>query len=340
MYTVNFFICVFLLNLIFLVKFEKISSILNLYDKPNKIKIHKSKIPCFGGLIFLINILIFVIFSIFTKYFKEIQFDYSHFLDEDFYSSTRAGISLIFISLLMFLLGVLDDKLKISANKKLFFQLFICIFAVLIDENLIINSIKFSNGYEIFLFNLAIIFTILCFLIFINAFNMFDGINNQASIYIFILCGFFLYKLPDFYLIYLILIANSLFFYLNFQNKLFLGDNGSLLIGYLFANLLTKSHNLEKSIFADEIIILMFFPVMDLLRLFFKRIILNKHPFSGDVNHLHHRLKKKYGSKITYFIVPTSIVLALLIYQINNYFGLLAIFVSYFLLIIKSRKLK
>ncbi len=335
-----FFAIIILLNIIFILNFKKISSLINLNDEPNQIKTHKNKIPCFGGFIFLLNILLFIIFSLLIEYSTNIQFDYSHFFDEDFYSSTRAGISLIFISFMLFLLGVLDDKFKISANKKLFFQLFLCIFAILIDENLIINSIKFSNGYEIHLFKLAIIFTILCFLIFINAFNMFDGINNQASIYIFILCGYFLYKVPNLYLIYMIIIANSLFFYFNSQNKLFLGDNGSLLIGYIFANLLTKSHNLEKGVFADEILIIMFFPVMDLLRLFLKRVVLNKHPFSGDVNHLHHRLKERYGNKVTYFIVPISIILALLVYQFNNYFGLAAIFISYFILIMKSRKLK
>ena len=211
--------------------------------------------------------------------------------------------------------------------------------AVLVDENLIIKSLKFSNGYEIELHNLSIIFTILCFLIFINALNMFDGINNQVSIYIFILSAYIIFKINNLYFIYVLIVANIYFFYLNNQNRLFLGDNGSLIIGYLFANLLTKSHNLEKGIFADEIVVLMFFPVMDLLRLFVKRVLLNRHPFSGDLHHLHHRLKKRYGAKMTSFLVPTSIILALIIFQLNAYYGLLIIFISYFTLIIKSKKL-
>ena len=332
-----FFLSVFLLNLIFLVKFDYISTLLNLIDKPSKIKIHKNKIPCFGGIIFLFNISLFIIFLFFVNNNPELSKKYSIFLNEDFYASLRAGISLFLITIFLFLLGFLDDRLKISANKKLFFQLFFCMVAVLVDENLIIKSLKFSNGYEIELYNLSIIFTILCFLIFINALNMFDGINNQVSLYIFILSAYVLFKINNLYFIYVLIIANFYFFYFNYQNRLFLGDNGSLIIGYLFANLLTKSHNLDKGIFADEIVVLMFFPVMDLLRLFIRRVLLNRHPFSGDLNHLHHRLKKRYGCKMTNFLIPTSIISSLIMFQLNAFFGLSIIFISYFTLIIKSK---
>jgi UDP-N-acetylmuramyl pentapeptide phosphotransferase/UDP-N-acetylglucosamine-1-phosphate transferase len=76
---------------------------------------------------------------------------------------------------------------------------------------------------------------ILCILLYLNAFNMFDGINLQASLYsiniflIFILKGIFL----D---ISLVMILSLLFFsYLNFKNKCFLGNNGSLLIAFVIS---------------------------------------------------------------------------------------------------------
>ena len=76
------------------------------------------------------------------------------------------------------------------------------------------------NNYKVF-------FSVFCFLVFLNAFNMFDGINLQSSSYsIFIfLCILFFYIYNLF--IKILLISLISFSYLNYKNKAFLGDSGS-----------------------------------------------------------------------------------------------------------------
>ena len=325
-----FFSIILVFNYIYILNFRYVVNFINLYDKPNHVKIHKEQIPCHGGFIYFANILLFIVFIFFSNDVN--------FVDKDFFSSKRNGISFFLIAFCFFLLGYLDDKYNISPNKKLILQLLFVTLAILIDEDLIIQTLRFSNNFEIPLFKLSIFFTILCFLIFINSVNMFDGVNNQSSMYVFILCFYILLKIPNFYFIYIFLIANLVFFYFNYQNKLFLGDNGSLLIGYIFANLITKVYNLESNFFADEIVIIMFFPVMDLLRLFIKRIILNTHPFEGDKTHIHHILSERFKNKYTVMIIPFLISLSLILYQFNFILALMSITFFYFGIILLFSK--
>ena len=60
---------------------------------------------------------------------------------------------------------------------------------IYLDKEIILNEIKFSfYDKNILLNEYNIFFTIFCFLVFINAFNMFDGINLQSKSYIQSLC--------------------------------------------------------------------------------------------------------------------------------------------------------
>ena len=282
-----FLIIIIIFNTLFLFNFKKISVLINLYDEPSNVKVHKKKTACFGGFIYFINIIIFTIYFYFISE--------NNFIENEIFFSKRSVFSFFIISILMFILGFFDDKFNISSNKKLILQFFFIISALLIDESLLINFLKFSNNIQINIFNFSILFSTLCFLIFINAFNMFDGINNQVSIYIFIICVYLLFKNENYYLIMTILFSNLIFFLLNLRGKIFLGDNGTLLMSYILSYIIVKQHNIGQIQNSLEVVVLMFFPVADLIRLFFIRLIKNKHPFDGDRTHLHHLLIRKMG---------------------------------------------
>ena len=78
------------------------------------------------------------------------------------------------------------------------------------------------------------------FFTFINALNMFDGINYQVGFFRYI----FVYSLiiNNYFTIFFIIILISLlsFLILNRQNRAFLGDNGSYLLAFLFSYFLLK----------------------------------------------------------------------------------------------------
>ena len=147
---------------------------------------------------------------------------------------------------------------------------------------------------------------------------MFDGINLQSSLYsinifsIFILKGIFI----D---ISIVMILSLLFFsYLNFKNKCFLGNNGSLLIAFVISYLFVKSQNTDNPFFADEIFLAMQVPGLDLFRLAIQRIYNKKHPFHSDRNHIHHLLLKKLGYTKTVLIVSGIIIIP---NYLSNLFG-------------------
>ena len=246
------------LNLFFLMNLDRLNNIFNFYDYPiKKRKIHKIKISLLGGSIFFISLNIYFLFDYF--YFKNfINFSY---------------ISLFLSFGIIFIIGIIDDKKDIKAFIKSTFFILIILISILPNENLIIRDLKFSFfKNEINLNNYSYFFTILCIYLFINSFNMYDGINGQAGLYIIIIFSYLFYKgiLNEMSLLFLI--CAIFFLYLNLKNKIFLGDNGSLLISFLISLVVIKSYNENIINYCDEIFILMMLPGIDMARLFIERI--------------------------------------------------------------------
>jgi UDP-GlcNAc:undecaprenyl-phosphate GlcNAc-1-phosphate transferase len=137
---------------------------------------------------------------------------------------------------------------------------------------------------------------------------MFDGINLQSSLYSINIFIFLILK-GIFVDISVVMILSLIFFsYLNFKNKCFLGNNGSLLIAFIIAYLFIKSQSTHSPFLADEIFLAMQVPGLDLLRLAIQRIYNKKHPFHADRNHIHHLLSKKLGYTKTLLILIGIII--------------------------------
>jgi UDP-N-acetylmuramyl pentapeptide phosphotransferase/UDP-N-acetylglucosamine-1-phosphate transferase len=142
----------------------------------------------------------------------------------------------------------------------------------------------------------------------INSFNLIDGVDGLAST-LGMICsltlGLLYLKNNDYNgaLISLSL-SSSLFAFLYYNSspaKIFLGDTGSLIIGFvcsvLAINLINtqviSSLSLNKTNIAIIVFASMFIPIFDTFRVFFKRILSKKSPFHPDLNHLHHLLLNK-----------------------------------------------
>jgi UDP-GlcNAc:undecaprenyl-phosphate GlcNAc-1-phosphate transferase len=292
-----FFLYQIFLNIILVFHFNKISKIINLFDMPdNKRKFHIKKIPSIGGFLIFINIFSFFIYNLIKSTFFE--FDLGFFDQQEY-------IIFIFFACLFFFLGILDDKIYLSANIKLLLYFLIILILILLSNGILINSINFTFfSYNLNIFYVSIFFTILCFLLFINAFNMYDGINLQSGLYSIFIFSVFLYK-GIFIEISAMLIISLLFFlYLNFKNKCFLGNNGALIVSFVISYIFIKSNSSNILFFyADEIFLIMMIPGIDLLRLAIFRLVKGKHPFSADRNHLHHLLLNNFGFNKTIIIL-------------------------------------
>jgi UDP-GlcNAc:undecaprenyl-phosphate GlcNAc-1-phosphate transferase len=323
---INFFF-LFIINLfIIFFFFEPLVSILNCYDHPNNLrKIHKKKIAKVGGFLIIVNILLFYIIS----------FKSTVILKDD--------IFFILGCVLFFLLGYFDDKFDINAYLKFFFQIIFILLLIILNNDLSINSIYISFlEKKILLGEFSIFFTILCYLLFINAFNMLDGINISAGIYASLLLVF-LY-LHENNIIFIILIISLLFFLIkNYQNELFLGNNGSYLLGFILSFFFIDL-NRTKIISAEEIFLAMIVPGLDMLRLYIQRTFNKKNPFKADLNHLHHILLKKfnYNNAIIYLslILLTPLFLNTFFTNSQKIYLIIFIIFTYYALIIYLLKKK
>ena len=316
------------INLLILLFFENFSRIIGLYDRPDGIrKLHKRRIPNIGGFIFFGNLSIIVLYL-----------NYFSIEDLNFFLEKKQLNLFYFFSTIFFIAVYLDDKYYLSANIKLILFIIIIFFFLLSFPDWVVKSLNFSfYKKSINISNISYFFTILSFLLFINAFNMFDGINLQSVSYsIFILIFFFV--INNFNLFYIFLIFPLLiFFYLNFKNKCFMGDNGTLLVSFFFSFLFIDFHNNKKLLYADEIFLIMLIPGLDLFRLFIERFIKRLHPFFPDRNHIHHLLVKKFGSNLSLVILFSLIFLPNILnqfYSITIFLILLSTFFYFYLITI------
>ena len=332
---INYSLFIFIIINIFLVtNFRKIKLFHHILDKPDKKrKFHLKQIPLAGGIILIINILV---------YFIIINFNDQYLLIEKFYDNKFEFYIFICASFIIFLIGLFDDKYNLSPNYKFLFLSIIILIVLVLDNTLLISTMKISFFDKIINFNqYSILFTYFCFLVFLNAFNMFDGINLQASFYSIIILIFVTIMYVNSLFIKILLIFLICYSFLNYKNKSFLGDNGSLLIAFLIGYIFIKLYNNERIIFVDEVFIYMIIPGLDLIRLVFKRIINKKNPLRGDRNHLHHLISTKFSLNKSIIIVQFLIILPLILMylDIELIYIILTTICCYILLIYKVKKI-
>jgi UDP-GlcNAc:undecaprenyl-phosphate GlcNAc-1-phosphate transferase len=240
----------------------------------------------------------------------------------------------------VFLIGFFDDKIGVSANKKLFFLSFLIFAYLKIEPNLVIYNLNFSLfKYSLNLGAYSLIFSTMCFLLFINAFNMFDGIDLQSGLYsLFIIIILFI--LNQYSFIYLYFFIQIIFFLiLNFKKKTFMGDSGALLFSTLISFFIIKSYKTENFLYVEDIFLLMLIPGIDLLRLAIIRILKKKHPFKADNQHIHHYLSSKFSLMNTTIIIQSLIIIPALIgiYFKISHIAIILSLIIYFSLIIKFK---
>lgn len=306
-----FYIIFFIINFFILFNLKYLVKIINIYDFPDKKrKFQKRKVPLIGGVLLIVNIIFYFIY---------------------FLNDKKLNLDLIFFltCLLVFIVGLFDDKYDLSPLIKFFCLGSIFSYFIFLDDNILIKVLYLEQmNLKIYLGNFSFFFTLLCFLLFLNALNMFDGINLQSLSYSIFLILILFFKSNNFFLFFIVFV---LFFisFLNLKNKTYLGDSGINILSFLISYFIIKFHNNSSLIKPDEIFILMSIPGIDMLRLFIQRLLNKKNPFKADRNHIHHLFLVKYGYKKTIIFL---IIIFILPYLFSLYISsLTVIYLTFFL---------
>ena len=265
----------------------KISRLKNLMADPGERSSHVTKTPTLGGVAIFASTLI------------------SYFLWENPDEGQLIHLSISAIVILFFL-GVKDDILILSPKKKMFVQVAVSGLVVILADLRIENLFGIFGINEIpYVISLAL--TVFVFIALINAINLIDGIDGLAGGIGMIAGGMFglWFYLNGHYALACLAfsMAGSLVGFLRFNysktSKIFMGDTGSLLVGFMLTMFAIKfiQLNIEyrfnpNASFSAPIlaIIVLIVPIFDTLRVFIVRLKDKKSPFVGDRNHLHHIL--------------------------------------------------
>jgi UDP-N-acetylmuramyl pentapeptide phosphotransferase/UDP-N-acetylglucosamine-1-phosphate transferase len=268
---------IFLLSLIFLIFImTNYLSKRNIFidsDIEKKQAIHKKLIPRSGGFVLFFSI----IASIFYNYFYH---------DENF-------LYLLPIIILIFSIGIIDDygvKLKPLIR---FIILFVFCYLFFYLSNLKIKTTGVSLIDNLmFNYNLQFLITTICFLILINGSNFIDGINGNLALHyicllILILLVFSYNRLGLDILILSSIISFAVFLYFNLKNKIFFGDGGAYLSGFILGIFILEIMYLEVYVSPFFYIILTFYLGSEVLISILRRMIKKEDVMIADFNHLH-----------------------------------------------------
>lgn len=271
-----------------------------LFDQPDDRKIHTEAIPRLGGLSFVPTIFFSLALILGFRYLWGYPLSSAlvHFIVPEF-CFLVCGLTLLYIS------GIKDDLVGLRYRTKFVVQLIAAVFLPL--SGLWINNLYGLFGIHALPPCLGIPFTVFAVVFITNAINLIDGIDGLASglssVALVVLGSLFIHS---HLWLYATLAFSTLgvllpFFYYNVFGqaecckKIFMGDTGSLTLGYILSFLAVRysAYNPALVPFTEGAIVVAFstliVPVFDVIRVVLVRIRTRQGLFSPDKNHIHHK---------------------------------------------------
>ena len=259
----------------------------HLFDEPNRRTSHNRATPTLGGIALFASVIISSMLFVNMSIIPNFQY-------------AIAGC------VVMFFIGLKDDLVDISWRKKIAGEILAALFLIVLGDYRFTNLHGFFGMYEINYIS-SLLITLFVMVGIVNAMNLIDGIDGLASglaVMAASCFGFWFYLDGQFeMLIVCAALIGSLLAFIGFNvfgriNKIFMGDTGSLLLGYLMTlfvivfnekNIMNTSpwHVNNAPIVSFAIL---FIPLYDTLRVMGNRILKGKSPFEADRTHIHHRL--------------------------------------------------
>jgi UDP-GlcNAc:undecaprenyl-phosphate/decaprenyl-phosphate GlcNAc-1-phosphate transferase len=301
---------IFSLLVSFVIVFVSVPSIVKVahykqfFDEPGQRKSHHKNIPNLGG------IAIFAGLAVATGLFADLTL-------------SRELMQVLVAMVVIFFIGIKDDILIIAPAKKLYGELIAAFIIVILGDIRFTSLHGFLGIYEINYLS-SISLTLFVVVVLINSFNLIDGIDGLASgigILVSLTFGTWFYLTGNHnYAILSAALLGALVAFFGFnvfgkENKIFMGDTGSLILGLIMSVLVIKfneaniTYNGPYTISSAPAVSfgILIVPLFDTLRVFTLRIIRGLSPFHPDKNHLHHRVLKLGFSHVESTAVLSSV---------------------------------
>ena len=300
----------------------RLAQIKNLYGEPGERDSHVIPTPRLGGtMVFAGVVLSSVLFTGFGP------------LDELKYIITGM--------LVLFFIGVKDDVVSLAPHKKAIGQL-IAALIVVVAADLRVTSFYGLFGINEIPWLPGVLLTIMGIMVVINSFNFIDGIDGLASgigIVGSVTMGLWFIYLGDIsYAVMAFSLAGALlaFFWYNThseRHKSFLGDTGSMIIGFLLSLFVLRylelvneqtGFNFVLATSPSVALSVLFIPLFDAVRICIVRLSKGKSIFKADSNHIHHKVLQLTGShlKSTYSILGVNLLIVMvasLCWSVSNW---------------------
>jgi len=295
----------------------RVARMKHLFDEPEDRSSHTTKVPTLGGV------------SIFAAFIITI----SLYAKESYVDFDLLNASMV----ILFFFGIKDDILMISPLKKLGAQV-VSALMISIGSDVRIPQLFDILGFTEIPYWLSIVITVFVIIIIINSFNLIDGVDGlsaSAAIFSSGVFGWWFYSngYLSMTLVSFTLIGSLLaFLRFNFstKNKIFMGDTGSMIVGFIVAIQAIEFINFNSGILINGskglitapvlAISILILPLLDTLRVFTIRILNRKSPFTADRNHIHHRLEDLGLShaKISIVMILANLVIVLLAFHMKD----------------------
>ncbi|MEM6846055.1 MAG: MraY family glycosyltransferase [Bacteroidota bacterium] len=282
----------------------------NLVDEPNNRSSHWQNTPSLGGVaIFASIIIVFTVAS-----------SWSNSSDFSFFQILPAIVILFFI-------GIKDDILVIDPAKKLLAQVGAGIIFIALTDIRVSNFYGMLGVHELS-YILSFGITLFVFVVVTNAYNLIDGIDGLAGcLGIVAATAYGIYFTVTGVMWGTLLCATLVgalvgFLRFNFSkhHKIFMGDSGSLVVGFILAVLSVKFIQFNESPNTWYIgnaptlaIAVLAVPLFDTLRVFSHRLMQGNSPFTPDRNHVHHLIVDNGNSHLraTIYLSVASVLITL-----------------------------
>lgn len=273
-----FYFFAFSFFLLFILR--RIAQKINLVDRPNERKLHQGLVPLVGGV------------SIYLTLMLALWYKPDLLMNSDIY---------VLCASVLVMMGAIDDKYDVDYRIRLVVQILISC-AMIFAAGLSLKSLgHILFSYEVDLGPLGYIVTIFAVLGAINAFNMVDGIDGLLGGLTMVTFGALAYihyadgqlPLARFCLMMMIVVVPYICLNLGFpfgwRKKVFMGDAGSMLIGFTVIWVLLQGTQGPKAQMNPVTALwLIAIPLMDMTCIMVRRIRKGVSPFKPDREHLHH----------------------------------------------------